>query len=69
MAAYDARRFGLTRTTRAAGRGVSIYAEELAGTGVVSANVYRTYSGCRLKPCEMPASTVYAFLRGWTRAS
>jgi hypothetical protein len=63
---YDGRRYGLTRTTRAGGAGIAIYAEELGGTDVVSANVYRTSAAHVLKPCEMPAEAVLAFLRGWT---
>ena len=64
-AAYDGRRYGLTRTTRAAGRSVSLLAEELGGPDLVSANVYRTGTGLLLKPCEMPAAKVLAFLREW----
>ena len=64
--AYRGRRYGLTRTSRAGGRSVSVYAEELGGDDVVSTNVYRTTTGDVLKPCEMPAATVLAFLEGWT---
>ena len=46
-----------------------MYAEELGGPAVVSANVYRTRAGDVLKPCEMPAATVLAFLQGWTAAN
>jgi hypothetical protein len=60
---YDGRRYGLTRVTRAGGRSSSILAEELGGTDVVSANVYRTSTGDVLRPCEMPAQKVLAFLR------
>jgi len=60
---YDGRRYGLTRVTRAGGRSSSIFAEELGGTDVVSANVYRTSTGDVLKPCEMPAQKVLSFLR------
>lgn len=63
---YAGRRYGLSRTDRASGQSVAIYAEELGGTDVVSANVYRPASGDVLRPCEMPAETVLAFLRGWT---
>ena len=35
---------------------------------MVSTNVYRTTTGDVLKPCEMPAATVLAFLEGWTPA-
>ena len=66
---YDGRRFGLRRTTRAGGRSASVYAEELGGTTVVSANVYRTVAGAVLRPCEMPAEAVLAFLEGWRPAA
>lgn len=62
---YDGRRYGLTRRTHAAGRSVSVLAEELGGPDRVSSNVYRTDAGWLLKPCEMPAEKVLAFLRGW----
>ena len=62
---YRDRAYGLRRTSRAQGRSVAIYAEELGGTDVVSTNVYRTGDGDVLKPCEMPASVVLAFLAGW----
>ena len=60
---YDGRRYGVTRTTRADGRSSSLFAEELGGIDVVSANVYRTSTGEVLRPCEMPAQKVLAFLR------
>ena len=62
---YRGRPYGLRRTSRAQGRSVAIYAEELGGADVVSTNVYRTGSGDVLRPCEMPAATVLAFLDGW----
>jgi hypothetical protein len=68
LVGYAGRRYGLRRTSRAAGRGISIYAEELGGADVVSTNVYRTAAGLLLRPCEMPATTVLAFLRGWATA-
>jgi hypothetical protein len=58
----------LARTTRAGGRSVTIYAEELGGTDLISANVYRTVAADHLRACEMPAAKVLAFLRGWTPA-
>jgi hypothetical protein len=57
--------YGLTRTTHTGGRSVSVYAEELGGPDVVSANVWRLGGGAVLKPCEMPAAKVEAFLRAW----
>jgi hypothetical protein len=60
---FEGRAYGVTRRTAADGRSISVYAEELGGTDVVSANVYRTTGGDLLKPCEMPAEKVLAFLR------
>jgi len=65
---YGGRSYGLRRTSRAGGRSIAIYAEELGGSDVVSANVYRTSAEDVLKPCEMPAPTVLAFLEGWRPA-
>ena len=66
LVGYRGRRYGLRRTDRAGGRSVAIFAEELGGRDVVSTNIYRTTGGDVLKPCEMPAATVLAFLRGWS---
>ena len=62
---YAGRRWGLTRTTHVDGRSVSVFAEELGGPDVVSANVFRLSGGAELRPCEMPAATVLDFLEGW----
>jgi hypothetical protein len=67
-ATYDGRRWGLSRQDRVGGLVVAVYAEELGGVGIVSANVYRSPEGDLLRPCEMPAATVLAFLRGWRAA-
>lgn len=47
---------------RAGGRAVSLYVEELGGTDVVSTNAYLTSASQELRPCEMPAAKVLAFL-------
>jgi hypothetical protein len=65
---FEGRRYGLTRVDRVGGRSVAIYAEELGGPDVVSANVYRLGAGSQLNACEMPDAKVLAFLRGWTPA-
>lgn len=65
---FDGRRFALTRTTRVGGRSVTLFAEELGGTDVVSANIYRTTRAHLLKSCEMPDIKVLEFLRGWEQA-
>ena len=62
-ATYDGRRYGVTKTLRADGRAVSVYAEELGGTDVVSTNVYLIGDSVELRPCRMPAEKVLAFLR------
>lgn len=63
---YNGRPYGLARTEHAGGRSVSIYAEELGGNDLVSANVYRTQDADCLRACEMPDAKVLAFLRGWS---
>jgi hypothetical protein len=65
---YGGRAYGLTRRTRAGGRSISVVAEELGGTDLVSANVHRTTTADHLRPCEMPESKVLDFLRGWEPA-
>lgn len=62
------RPYGVARTDHADGRSISIHAEELGGPDVVSTNVWRTASGDLLRPCEMPAAKVLAFLRALPEA-
>lgn len=62
---FHGRRYGLTRRTHGDGQIVTIYAEELGGNDVVSANIYRVKSGDLLRACEMPDAKVIAFLREW----
>jgi hypothetical protein len=57
----DGRRYGLSRTLAADGRAQAIYAEELGGRDVISANLYLTAEP-QLRPCEMPAAKVLRFL-------
>jgi hypothetical protein len=61
---YNGRRYGVTRSVAAEGRKLAVYAEELGGRDVVSANLYLTAGGAQLKPCEMPAAKVVDFLTG-----
>lgn len=58
------RRWAVTRSLHAGGRSESLYAEELGGGDVVSANLYRTSTAPALRPCEMPAAKVLDFLTG-----
>jgi hypothetical protein len=62
---YGGRRYGVTRTVSADGRIEKIFAEELGGADVISANLYL---GDRFRPCEMPAEKVVSFLSGSTSA-
>lgn len=57
---FDGRRYGITRTVSVGGRIQKVYAEELGGTDVISANLY---DGTVFRPCEMPAAKVITFLR------
>lgn len=60
---YAGHRWGVTRSVQVGGRTESVYAEQLGGEEIVSANLYRLAAGAVLKPCEMPAERVLAFLR------
>lgn len=61
--AYEGRRFGVTVRRSGDGRRNSLFARELAGTDIVSFNLYRVTSDrTLLKPCEMSAEKVVAFV-------
>ena len=61
--AYEGRRFGVTVRRSEDGRRNSLFARELAGTDIVSFNLYRIASDrTLLKPCEMSAEKVVAFV-------
>lgn len=64
--AFEGRRYALTRTSRVGGRSVKVYAEELGGSDLISANVYQTSATLLLRSCEIPDAKVLAFLRGWS---
>ena len=60
---YEGRRFGVTVRRSGDGRRNSLFARELAGTDIVSFNLYRVTSDrTLLKPCEMSAEKVVAFV-------
>ena len=62
---YQGRRYGITRTSSPDGRRHWLFAEELGGPGRVSCNLYRLGPGrLTLRPCEMPAEVVTAFVLG-----
>lgn len=60
---YQNRRYGISKQLFNEGRSAKIYAEELGGNDFISLNYYRTQQADQLKPCEMPAAKVRAFLR------
>ncbi|HVX47010.1 MAG TPA: peptide methionine sulfoxide reductase [Mycobacteriales bacterium] len=55
--------WGVTRTTRAGGKVISISAERLGGAEQLGANLWITSDGPILRPCEVPAERVRQFLR------
>jgi hypothetical protein len=59
---YAGRRYGVTRSATADGHALAVYAEELGGQDVVSANLYLTADSQHLRPCEMTAEKVVDFL-------
>lgn len=66
-AAYDGRRYGVTRSLHAEGRSMKLFAEELGGADRISLNIFAPPSGApMLKPCEMPLDKVTAFVLGAT---
>ncbi len=65
---YAGRRYGLTRSEAAQGRAVTLYAQELGGRDVISANLYLTSDGPQLRACEMPDAKVIDFLTGFTHS-
>jgi len=65
VAVFAGRRYGVTRSVHAGGRSMKLYAEELGGADRISLNIYRPVGGDpALKPCEMPADKVTAFVLG-----
>jgi hypothetical protein len=63
---YAGKRYGVTVKRSGDGRRISLFAEELAGTDKISFNLYRLGPDrSSLKPCEMPAAKVIAFVLGY----
>ena len=52
----------VSRTLFAGGASEKLVARALDGSDYVSLNLYRLESGPRLRPCEMPAAKVAAFV-------
>lgn len=63
---YQGRRYGVSVRRSDDGRRNSLFARELAGTDIVSFNMYHLRSGnTSLKPCEMSTVKVVDFVRGF----
>ncbi|WP_343561915.1 hypothetical protein [Kiloniella sp. b19] len=63
---YRGYSYGTTLLVSADGKRVKLYAEELGGNDHISFNLYHTAGkGPLLKPCEMPAEKVMAFVLGY----
>jgi hypothetical protein len=62
---FDGRRWGVTVERSEDNRRVWLFAEELAGTDIVSFNLYVLETGARLKPCEMSSGKVMEFVIGY----
>jgi len=63
-ASYQGRRYRVTKTSLVTGRSQKLEAEELGGTDYISFNLYRLADGAALlKPCEMEAAEVIAFVQ------
>ena len=64
-ARYAGRRYGVSNSAHANGRSFKLFAEELGGPDRISLNLYAPFSHEPvLKPCEMPADKVTAFVLG-----
>lgn len=62
---YAGRRWGTTAKRSADMKRISLFAEDLSGTDIVSFNLYRLSDGDALKPCEMSSEKVMAFVVGY----
>ena len=63
---YDGRRYLMRKETLLGGKLIKLYAEALGGNDFVSLNYYETAAKPLLKPCEMPADKVIAFIENVT---
>ena len=63
---YSGKRYLMRKETLLDGKLIKLYAEELGGNDFVSLNYYETAAHPLLKPCEMPAEKVIAFIENVT---
>ncbi|MBB3590581.1 hypothetical protein FHX08_000925 [Rhizobium sp. BK529] len=63
---FEAGRWGVTVKRSPDGKRIWLYAEDLAGSDIVSFNLYLLEaSGSTLKPCEMSSAKVITFVHGY----
>ncbi|WFR98795.1 hypothetical protein [Rhizobium tumorigenes] len=63
---FEGRKWGVTVNRSADRKRVWFYAEDLAGSDIVSFNLYRLNDArLALKPCEMSSQKVVAFVLGF----
>ncbi|CAA9522306.1 MAG: hypothetical protein AVDCRST_MAG91-2274 [uncultured Sphingomonadaceae bacterium] len=62
---YRGTRWAVTLSASSDERRRWLWGEELGGAGRVSFNLYMLESGPALRPCEMPAEDVVAFVLGY----
>ncbi len=61
---YNGIPYAISKTSYAGGKSIKLVADELGGPDYISLNLYHPASGPLLKPCEMPAEKVIAFVTG-----
>lgn len=62
---FEGRHWGVTLNRSAGGQRQWLWGEELGGTDRVSFNLYLIGGRPALRPCEMPAGKVVAFVLGY----
>ena len=68
-ARVGATRWVLTKNLYAGGASGKLVGHALDGSSAISFNLYRTGSGLRLRPCEMPVARVIALVRAFEVSS
>ncbi|WP_426232091.1 hypothetical protein [Pararhizobium sp. DWP3-4] len=67
---FEGRTWGVTVKRSADRKRIWLYAEHLAGSDIVSFNLYRLQgAGLELKPCEMSSEKAVAFVVGFDSGS
>jgi hypothetical protein len=63
---FEGHRYGVTLAVSEDRKRITLFGRQLGGTDLISFNLYRLTTGkLALKPCEMPAAKVIAFVEGY----